>query len=114
MTLRRDKVAQACRRALSEIFLTHEALGAYHIVVMKVEVSPDIKTAHVYLGNVGSTDALLQQLMGVVKESKVSVRKSLAKKLDMKFVPELKFYWDQDKVETERLFQLLDEIAQEK
>jgi ribosome-binding factor A len=61
--------------------------------VSSVKLSPDLRVAHVYIAVFGDTHRIREALEGF-KRSKGFIKKSIAPKLGLKFMPELKFVHD--------------------
>ena len=111
-TQRQLRVGETIRRALSEVLARGDVhdpdLGRMSITVGEVRTSNDLKVATAYvlpLGGIGQEDVL--KILG---RNKHEIRKLVAKKLTLKFSPELRFQLD-------RTFDQMDEtrrmLAQE-
>jgi ribosome-binding factor A len=108
-TQRQLRVGEVIRRRLAEVLSRAEVhdpdLTRHVITVSEVRTSPDLKVATAYvmpLGGQGADEALL-----ALRRNKGELRHQVAKGLELKFTPELRFQIDQtfDKLdETRRLF----------
>ena len=84
------------KQALGMLFIRDEAkipnLSTKEITVTEVRMSPDLKTAKVFIIPLGgkNTDEIIQKL----KEFSFVIRKVLSKKIVMKFLPKLYFVKD--------------------
>lgn len=103
-TQRQLRVGETIRRALSEVLARGDVhdpdLGRMSITVGEVRTSNDLKVATAYvlpLGGIGQEDVL--KILG---RNKHEIRKLVAKKLTLKFSPELRFQLD-------RTFDQMDE-----
>ena len=103
-TQRQLRVGETIRRALSEVLARGDVhdpdLGRMSITVGEVVTSNDLKVATAYvlpLGGIGQEDVL--KILG---RNKHEIRKLVAKKLTLKFSPELRFQLD-------RTFDQMDE-----
>lgn len=103
-TQRQLRVGETIRRALSEVLARGDVhdpdLGRMSITVGEVRTSNDLKVATAYvlpLGGIGQEDVL--KILG---RNKHELRKLVAKKLTLKFSPELRFQLD-------RTFDQMDE-----
>lgn len=103
-TQRQLRVGETIRRALSEVLARGDVhdpdLNAMSITVGEVRTSNDLKVATAYvlpLGGIGQDDVL--KILG---RNKYEIRKQVAKKLTLKFSPELRFQLD-------RTFDQMDE-----
>ena len=106
---RQLRVGELIRRALSEILMQgiiHDPdLNRISVTVSEVTASPDLKIATAYvcpLGGQGGKD-----LIALLAKNKSEIRRSISKKLTLKFTPDLRFRIDEtfDRMdETRRLF----------
>ena len=106
---RQLRVGEEIRHVLASVFeretFRDPALADKHITVTEVRPSPDLRHARVYvvpLGG-GDTKAVLEGL----KRVKPFLRRQLADRLTMKFIPDLIFAADESFDEAERIGRLL-------
>ena len=96
LSQRQLRVGEMIKQSLSMIFMRNEAkvpnLETNTITVTEVRMSPDLKTAKVYVVPLGgkNTEKVVDQL----KEFSFVIRKVLSKKIVMKFLPKLFFVKD--------------------
>ena len=96
ITQRQLRVGEMIKQALGMLFIRDEAklpnLSTKEITVTEVRMSPDLKTAKVFIIPLGgkNTDEIIQKL----KEFSFVIRKVLSKKIVMKFLPKLYFVKD--------------------
>lgn len=106
---RQLRVGELVRRRLSEVLArgdVHDVeLNTMSITVGEVRVSPDLKVANAFvlpLGGKGREEALT-----ALRRNRSELRRAVAKGLDLKFAPELRFVIDEtfDRMDdTRRLF----------
>ena len=106
---RQLRVGEMVKQNLGEIFIRNEAkiplINTKVITVTEVRMTPDLKTARVYvipLGGVG-----LSETVSVLTEYSHLVRKALSKKLDIKFLPKLAFVEDNSFEYAEKIERLI-------
>ena len=106
---RQLRVGELIRRALSEILLQgtiHDPdLNRISVTVGEVTASPDLKIATAYVCPLGGQGA--ENLIALLSKNKSEIRRSISKKLTLKYTPELRFRIDAtfDRMdETRRLF----------
>ncbi len=93
---RQLRVGEMIKQALSMIFLREETkitdLDTKSITVTEVRMSPDLKTAKIFIIPLGGkdTDKVIEKL----KEFSFIIRKVLSKKIMIKFMPKLFFVND--------------------
>jgi ribosome-binding factor A len=107
---RQLRVGEMVKQNLGEIFIRNEAkiplINTKVITVTEVRMTPDLKTARVYvipLGGVG-----LSETVSVLTEYSHLVRKALSKKLDIKFLPKLAFVEDNSFEYAEKIERLIN------
>ena len=97
VTQRQLRVGEMIKQALSIIFLKDEAklpnVQTKGITVTEVRMSPDLKTAKAFVLPLGGKDASLT--IEKLKEFSFVIRKTLSKKITMKFLPKILFVQDE-------------------
>jgi ribosome-binding factor A len=76
--------------------------------ITAVEVSPDLRQAHIYISTLGDQQAAMEGL----NHAASFLRRELASRVALRYVPELAFHLDDSLVRGERVYQLLEEIQQ--
>ena len=106
---RQLRVGELIRRALSEILMQgiiHDPdLNRISVTVSEVTASPDLKIATAYVCPLGGEGG--EDLIALLAKNKSEIRRSISKKLTLKYTPDLRFRLDEtfDKMdETRRLF----------
>ena len=93
---RQLRVGEMIKQALSMIFLREEAkitdIDTKTITVTEVRMSPDLKTAKVFVLPLGGKDT--ERVIDKLKEFSFVIRKVLSKKIIVKFLPKLFFVND--------------------
>lgn len=110
---RPKRVAEAIRNELTLLLLQRVAdprlSGA---AVSKVEVSPDLKAAKIYITAARHEEQ--KRVMAGANKARGFIRSHLAKTLNLRYTPELLFYYDDLAQEAERVEQLLTELERER
>ena len=93
---RQLRVGELVKQNLGELLIRNEAkipnLNSKFITVTEVRMTPDLKTARVYVIPLGGTDT--KEIVKILTEYSHLVRKALSKRLDIKFLPKLTFVED--------------------
>lgn len=93
---RQLKVGETLRHALAEIFargdISDEVLERHSLTVPEVRMTPDLKLATVYVLPLGGGEA--EEAVAHLEKHKRYLRGVLAKRVSMKFMPELRFKID--------------------
>ena len=114
---RQLRVGELIRRTLSDVLARGDVhdpdLGRMSITVGEVRTSPDLKVATVYFMPLGGRDT--EAALAALARNKGELRRALAKTVNLKFSPDLRFRIDEtfDQMdETRRLFNL-DEVRRD-
>ena len=106
---RQLRVGELIRRALSDILIQgtiHDPdLNRISVTVSEVTASPDLKIATAYVCPLGGEGG--EDLIVLLAKNKSEIRRSISKKLTLKYTPDLRFRIDEtfDRMdETRRLF----------
>ena len=93
---RQLRVGEMIKQALGMLFIRDEAklpsLSTKEITVTEVRMSPDLKTAKIFVMLLGGKNA--EEIIENLKEFSFVIRKVLSKKIVMKFLPKLFFVKD--------------------
>ena len=93
---RQLRVGELVKQNLGELFLRNEAkiptINSKLITVTEVRMTPDLKTARVYVIPLGGIDT--KEIVKILTEYSHLVRKALSKRLVIKFLPKLTFVED--------------------
>ena len=96
ITQRQLRVGEMIKQALGMLFIRDEAklpnLSTKEITVTEVRMSPDLKTAKIFVMPLGGKNAT--EIIEKLKEFSFVIRKVLSKKIVMKFLPKLHFVKD--------------------
>ena len=103
------RVGEAVRHAIVEVFAhegVHDPVLASHTITFpEVRMSPDLKLATVYVMPLGGRDT--EAVLAALEKNSRWLRGALAKRVEMKFMPELRFRLDQTFDEADRIDRLL-------
>ena len=96
ITQRQLRVGEMIKQALGMLFIREEAklpnLSTKEITVTEVRMSPDLKTAKIFVMPLGGKN--VEEVIEKLKEFSFIIRKVLSKKIVMKFLPKLYFVKD--------------------
>ena len=108
---RQLRVGEMIKQSLGQIFLKGEAkvptLETNNITVTEVRMSPDLKNAKAYVIPLGGKD--LDKVVDLLTNFSHLVRKVLAKKIHMKFLPKISFISDKSFDYAEKIEKLIKE-----
>jgi ribosome-binding factor A len=106
---RQLRVGEIIRHAVADILSTggvHDpVLETNLITVPEVRMSPDLKLATVYVMPLGGRDT--DKVLKALAANKPFIRTAVARKVDLKFAPDLRFRIDERFDEADRIEKLL-------
>jgi ribosome-binding factor A len=103
------RVGELVRHAIVEVFTqegVHDSVLEGHMLTFpEVRMTPDLRQATVYVMPLGGRDANV--VIAALNKNKRWIRGSLAKRIEMRYMPELHFRIDDRFDEAERIDKLL-------
>jgi ribosome-binding factor A len=106
---RQLKVGELVRHALAEIFargeVMDEVVSKHSLTVPEVRMTPDLKLATAYVMPLGGGEA--EEVVAHLEKHKRFLRGEVAKRVNLKFMPELRFKVDVSFEESARIDALL-------
>ena len=109
VTQRQLRVGEMIKQALGMLFIRDEAklpnLTTKEITVTEVRMSPDLKTAKIFVMPLGGKDA--DEVVAKLKEFSFIIRKALSKKITMKFLPKILIVKDESFDYAEKIERLI-------
>ena len=111
---RASRVADVIKNELS-VLLVQRARDPHlrDISISRVELSDDLRHAKVYYTMFQGQEKMTQVNRSLDKATGF-MRSHLAKTLNLRFTPELRFWYDEEFEEVEKIEKLLDEIARDR
>ena len=106
---RNERLAEEIREDVARIVgqLKDPRIG--FVTVTRVDLTPDLRTAHVHVGILGGGPDREKTLTGL-RQAAGFVRRALGQRLHVRHTPEIAFHYDEGLDATERVAQLLDEV----
>ncbi|OGO33227.1 MAG: ribosome-binding factor A [Chloroflexi bacterium RBG_16_56_11] len=114
MSHRIERVNTLLRREISDLIqhtLRDPRLGEF-VAVTEVDTSPDLQLARVYVSSMGGQEEE-KKVLSALSAAAGFLRTELAKKVRLRRMPELNFYWDNSIEHGDRILRLLDQISEE-
>ena len=109
---RQLRVAELVKQNIGQVFIRNEAkipnIDSSIITVTEVRMSPDLKTARVYVIPLNGTE--MKETVSILTDFAHLVRKALSKRLDLKFLPKLTFVEDNSFEYAEKIERIIKEI----
>ena len=108
-TQRQQRVAELIRHALAEVLQRRDiqdpVLDSHVVTVPEVRMSPDLKLATAYVMPLGGQDEA--PVIAALERHKKILRQEVARRVNLKFAPELRFRRDETFDEAARIDRLL-------
>ena len=109
---RQLRVGELVKQNLGELLIRNEAkipsVNSKLITVTEVRMTPDLKTARVYVIPLGGAET--KETVRILTEYSHLVRKALSKRLDIKFLPKLTFVEDNSFEYAEKIENIIKKI----
>lgn len=106
---RQQRVAELIRHAIAEVLqrgdIQDPVLGSHVITVPEVRMSPDLKIATAYIMPLGGLDE--KPVIAALERNKKALRQEVARRVNLKFAPDLRFLRDETFDEADRIDALL-------
>ncbi|MDC0903268.1 30S ribosome-binding factor RbfA [Pelagibacteraceae bacterium] len=112
---RQLRVGELVKQSLGELLIRDEAkipsINSKLITVTEVRMTPDLKTARVYVIPLGGIE--MKETVSVLTEYSHLVRRALSKRLDIKFLPKLTFVEDNSFEYAEKIENIIKKIKKD-
>jgi ribosome-binding factor A len=114
MTRKQASVTRELRDAIGEILLREVRDPRVRLVsVVAVEISPDLRRAHVRISATASTEEEAKLAFEGVESAAPFIRRLVGQRVRLKYVPELAFERDRGAEHAEKITRVLRQIADE-
>ncbi len=110
MKNRIDRVNELIKRELSDLVLKEFTFDAKLVTIQEVDVTPDLKQAHAFVGVIG-TDAEAHKAVRQLNAEARRLQSEIGKRVTMKFTPNIHFKLDTAGPRGDRVMQILDELG---
>ncbi len=112
VTRRQKRVTSLIKEELSRLLVEEiQDSSSGLITITRVEMSPDLKTAHIYLSIFGGEQK--ETILELLDKNKGHLRKSIASKVKLKYNPLLIFSFDQNPDYEAKIDKLLENIRKD-
>jgi len=107
---RLDRVNELIKRELSDLVRREIRFTAKLVTIQQVDITPDLKHAHVYVGVIGTPEEQ-KQALAELHDNRQRLQNEISKRVVLKWTPQLHFKLDPTGERGDRLLQLLDELG---
>ena len=110
MKNRLDRVNELIKRELSDLIRREISFSAKLVTIQQVDITPDLKHAHVYVGVIGTPDEQ-KEALNELHENRQRLQNEVSKRVVIKYTPQLHFKLDTSGERGDRILQILDELG---
>lgn len=106
---RLERVNEMLKRELGDLFLRELVFDAQLVTIQQVDVTPDLKNAHVYVSVIG-TESQRKGVISLLHTRRPHLQFLLSRRIIIKHTPHLHFKLDSGIERGTRIIHLLDEL----
>lgn len=110
MKHRLERVCEVLKRELGLILLREIDFAPVLVTVSSVDVTPDLKQAHVFVSALGSPGQQ-RHVLEKLERSRVHLQGEIAKRVSLKHTPHLFFKLDSSIERGSRILSIMDELG---
>ncbi len=109
MKHRLERVNELIKRELGELIGRQCRFTAQLVTLQQVDITPDLKHAHVFVSVIGNEDEQ-KQALATLHDSRADLQRALSKRVVLKYTPLLHFKLDIAAERGDRILHILDEL----
>ncbi|HEY5768675.1 MAG TPA: 30S ribosome-binding factor RbfA [Terrimicrobium sp.] len=109
MKHRIERVCEVLKRELGRIILRELTFTTPLVTISGVDITPDLKQAHVYVSALGN-DAQRQDVLTVLEQNRGMLQAQVSKRVVLKHTPHLNFKLDDSIERGSRVLNILDDL----
>ncbi len=110
MKHRIERVCEVLKRELGRTILRELTFSTPLVTISAVEITPDLKQAHVYVSALGN-DAQRQDVLTVLEQNRGMLQAQVSKRVVLKHTPHLNFKLDDSIERGSRVLNILDDLG---
>jgi ribosome-binding factor A len=110
MKHRIERVCEIIKRELGSIIVRELTFSAPLVTISAVDITPDLKQAHVFVSALGS-EGQKRRALETLEHNRVLLQAELAKRIVLKHTPHLYFKFDEAIERGTRVLGILDELG---
>ena len=107
---RLDRVNEVLKRELSELVRREITFQAKLVTIMEVDITPDLKHAHVWVGVIGTEE---EQFAAIAQlhDSRKRLQHEISRRVVLKFTPQFHFKLDTTGERGDRILNLINDLG---
>lgn len=110
MKHRLARVNELLKREIGDLIVRECRFAAQLVTVQQVDVTPDLKHAHVFIGVIGS-ETERHAAMATLHAARAGLQREVSKRVVLKFTPHLHFKLDAAGERGDRVLNILSELG---
>ena len=110
MKHRIERVCEVLKRELGRTILRELTFSTPLVTISGVDITPDLKQAHVYVSALGN-DAQRQNVLTVLEQNRGMLQAQISKRVVLKHTPHLNFKLDDSIERGSRVINILDDLG---
>jgi ribosome-binding factor A len=110
MKHRIERVCEVLKRELGQIILRELTFPTPLVSISGVDITPDLKQAHVYVSAMG-TDVQREAILAVLEQNRGMLQAEVSKRVVLKHTPHLSFKLDDSIERGSRVLNILDDLG---
>jgi ribosome-binding factor A len=112
---RLERINAQIQREIGELIQQHlrDPRLSEFVAVTEVSTAPDLKTSKIFVSSIGGEQDQ-EKTLTALNSASGFLRTALAKRIKMRYTPELRFLWDSSIEHGDKVLRLLDQVRQEK
>ncbi|HEY5892141.1 MAG TPA: 30S ribosome-binding factor RbfA [Chthoniobacterales bacterium] len=111
MKHRLERVQEVIKRELSDLIHRHVQFANALVTINQVDITPDLKQAHIFVGVMGA-EAAKRAALSKLSANRQHLQHELGKRVIIKYTPHLHFKLDESIERGTRILQIMDEVDQ--
>ncbi len=104
------RVCEVIKRELGDLFHRDIQFGSALVTISSVDITPDLKQAHVFISALGSKGDQ-RHAMEILDKNRVLLQNQLAKRIKIKYTPHLHFHIDEAMERGSRVLNVMNELG---
>ncbi len=107
---RLDRVNEVLKRELSDLVLREITFQAKLVTIMEVDITPDLKHAHVWVGVIGTPE---EQFAAIAQlhDHRKKLQHEISRRVVIKFTPQFHFKLDTTGVRGDHILDLINQLG---
>ena len=110
MKHRIERVCEVLKRELGQIILRELTFPTPLVTISGVDITPDLKQAHVYVSALGS-DVQRETVLSVLEQNRGMLQAEISKRVILKHTPHLNFKLDDSIERGSRVLNILEDLG---